>query len=232
MCYKTSCFAPPYRTWDAICSQRTFVTTDLGPAWKWNAAPPNLSLAAQQLSRPPGRGRGGAVPPRPRRAARPHLSRGQCGALRMEWPRIPLPGWPDGSGEGAADKLAASAARGRQLAALLDSDTPVPGVTEGSSRALRSVSSRCRLPWTAATWQATTLRLRRDGATSGRARPSCRARAVSSSARTRRTSAPRIGGAVSTLGETTFDIYLNDRAYWSNVSGRCLELQARRVPGP
>ena len=26
-----------------------------------------------------------------------------------------------------------------------------------------------------------------------------------------------LGGAVSILGETTFDIYLNDRAYWSNV---------------
>ena len=53
-----------------------------------------------------------------------------AGALRMEWPRIPLPGWPDGDEDGAADELAASAARGRKLAALLDSDTPVPGVTE------------------------------------------------------------------------------------------------------
>ena len=53
-----------------------------------------------------------------------------AGALRMEWPRIPLPGWPDGGEDGAADKLAASAARGRGLAALLDPDTPVPGVTD------------------------------------------------------------------------------------------------------
>ena len=51
----------------------------------------------------------------------------------MEWPRIPVPGWPDGGG-GAADELAASAARGRELAQLLDSDTPVPGVTEGALR--------------------------------------------------------------------------------------------------
>ena len=43
-----------------------------------------------------------------------------AGALRMEWPRIPLPGWPDGVATGAADALAESAARGRQLAALLD----------------------------------------------------------------------------------------------------------------
>ena len=57
-----------------------------------------------------------------------------AGALRMEWPRIPLPGWPDGEAEGAAAALAASAARGRTLAQLLDSDTPVRGVTEGTLR--------------------------------------------------------------------------------------------------
>ena len=60
----------------------------------------------------------------------PSYREANAGALRMEWPRIPLPGWPDGSEDGAADELAASAARGRKLAALLDSDTPVPGVTE------------------------------------------------------------------------------------------------------
>ena len=37
-----------------------------------------------------------------------------AGALRMEWPRIPLPGWPDGGAEGAAEALADSAARGRE----------------------------------------------------------------------------------------------------------------------
>ena len=51
-----------------------------------------------------------------------------AGALRMEWPRIPLPGWPDGKAEGAAEELAKSAVRGRELAALLDSDTPVPAL--------------------------------------------------------------------------------------------------------
>ena len=29
------------------------------------------------------------------------------GALRMEWPRIPLPAWPDDNAPGAADALAA-----------------------------------------------------------------------------------------------------------------------------
>ena len=57
-----------------------------------------------------------------------------AGALAMEWPRIPLPGWPDGDTAGAAESLAASAARGRELARLLDPDTPVPGVTQGRLR--------------------------------------------------------------------------------------------------
>ena len=64
----------------------------------------------------------------------PQYRAANAGALRMEWPRIPLPGWPDGdrNASGAADELTASAARGRQLAALLDSDTPVAGVTSGA----------------------------------------------------------------------------------------------------
>lgn len=53
------------------------------------------------------------------------------GALALEWPRIPLPGWPDGDADGAADDLAKSATRGRELARLLNPDSPVPGVTQG-----------------------------------------------------------------------------------------------------
>ena len=57
----------------------------------------------------------------------PAYREGNAGALRVEWPRIPLPGWPDGDTEGAAEELARSAAHGRKLAALLDPETPVPG---------------------------------------------------------------------------------------------------------
>ena len=39
----------------------------------------------------------------------PAYREANAGALRMEWPRIPLPGWPDGDADGAADALAASA---------------------------------------------------------------------------------------------------------------------------
>ena len=46
----------------------------------------------------------------------PAYRKANAGALRMEWPRIPLPGWSDGCNEGAATTLARSAAWGRELA--------------------------------------------------------------------------------------------------------------------
>lgn len=45
-----------------------------------------------------------------------------AGALRQDWPRIPLPK--------TGDTLSGGAALGRQLAVLLDPETPVPGVTD------------------------------------------------------------------------------------------------------
>ena len=72
----------------------------------------------------------------------PAYRNANAGALRMEWPRIPLPHWPELSArtgiresdvaakaEEAFETLAGSVARGRELAALLDPETPVPGVT-------------------------------------------------------------------------------------------------------
>ncbi len=38
----------------------------------------------------------------------PAYREANAGALRMEWPRIPLPGWPDGGEDGAADDPSAN----------------------------------------------------------------------------------------------------------------------------
>ena len=46
--------------------------------------------------------------------------------IRENWPRIPLPA--------SRDALLASAALGREVAALLDTEVPVPGVTSGTLR--------------------------------------------------------------------------------------------------
>jgi len=49
-----------------------------------------------------------------------------AGALRMDWPRVPLPG--------DAETLRASAELGKSLATLLDPETPAPGVSTGKLR--------------------------------------------------------------------------------------------------
>jgi len=49
-----------------------------------------------------------------------------AGALRMEWPRIPLPDWPDGEAQGAAEELARSAEQGRRLARCSTRVPPSP----------------------------------------------------------------------------------------------------------
>ena len=138
------------------------------------------------------------------------------GALRMEWPRIPLPGWRHGDSESAAGTLARSAARGRQLARLLDPDAPVLGVTDGQ---LRPAIANIAVPATAdgrnmigedfavtAGWGHCASG---DAVMPGQGRAV--GRAYTPSERT------ELGDAVPMLGETTFDIYLNENAFWRNV---------------
>ena len=139
-----------------------------------------------------------------------------AGALRMEWPRIPLPGWPEGGDADAAGALARSAARGRELAALLDSDTPVPGVTQGP---LRPESVAIAVPATTDGRNMTggdfalTAGWGHYGA--GDAVMPGQGRIVERSYTPEERAA--LGDALPALGQTTFDVYLNDRAYWRNV---------------
>ena len=137
-------------------------------------------------------------------------------ALRAEGSRIPLPGWPDGSGDGAAAELAASAARGRELATLLDTDTPVPGVTEAP---LRPQTAAVAVPSTTGGGNMTGGDFaltagwghfgQDEAVMPGQGRVVERPRTASETA--------ALGEAAHTLGDTTFDVYLNDRAYWRNV---------------
>ena len=146
----------------------------------------------------------------------PAYREANAGALRMEWPRIPVPGWPDGTAEGAAQALAQSAARGRELARLLDSDMPVPGVTSGR---LRPEIAIIAVP-------ATTDGRNMTGddfaltagwghyGTGGAVMPG-QGRIVERAFTPEERAA--MGDALSALGRTTFDVYLNGRAFWRNV---------------
>ena len=146
----------------------------------------------------------------------PAYREANAGALRMEWPRIPLPGWPHGDKEGAEEEFAASAARGRELAALLDSDTPVPGVTEG---ALRTEIAVIGVPSTVDGGNMTgndfALTVGWGHFGQGDAVMPGQGRVVERPYTTNERTA--LGEAIQTLGDMTFDFYLNDRAYWRNV---------------
>ena len=137
-------------------------------------------------------------------------------ALRAEGPRIPLPGWPDGKADGAAAALARSAARGRELADLLDPETLVPGVTQSP---LRPEIAAIAVPDTTdgrnmtADDFAVTVGWGHYG--TGDAVMPGQGRVVERAYTPEERAA--LGDALPALGETTFDIHLNARAFWRNV---------------
>ena len=139
-----------------------------------------------------------------------------AGALRMEWPRIPLPGWPDANAPGAAAELSRSAARGRDLAALLDPETPVPGVTLAP---LRPELAAIAVPATRSGKQMTTADFSVEAGWghfgSGDAVMPGQGRAVERAYSPEERAA--LGEFLPAVGETAFDIHLNENAYWRNV---------------
>ena len=146
----------------------------------------------------------------------PAYRKANADGLRLGWPRIPVPGWPDGRTEGAAAELRSSAARGQKLARLLDPATPVSGVTEG---ALHSELAALAVPATTGggNMSGDDFALTAgwghfgsgDAVMPGTGRPVSRAFTASEQA--------VLAPALPTLGDTTLDVWMNDRAFWSNV---------------
>ncbi len=146
----------------------------------------------------------------------PTYREANAGAFRMGWPRIPLLGWGDVESEGAGAALARSAARGRELARLLDPDAPVSGVTDGT---LRPGIATIAVPATADGRNMTGEDFAvtagwghfgsGDAVMPGQGRVVERAYMPSERA--------ALGDAAPVLGRTTFDIYLNPSAFWCNV---------------
>ncbi len=123
--------------------------------------------------------------------------------IRQGWPRIPLPG--------SADLLRASAALGARLAALLDADTPVPGVTTGApDPALAAIAVPATRPGTTKDWRLTGWGHRSDkGVTMpGRGQVSARPYAADEAA-------TAVHAAL--LGARTLDVGMNGASFWKNV---------------
>ena len=146
----------------------------------------------------------------------PAYREANAGALRMEWPRIPLPGWPDAPDAEAAATLARSAARGRELAALLDSGTPIPGVTQAP---IRPESAAVAVPATTdgrnMTGDDFALAAGWGHFGAGGAVMPGQGRAMERDYTPEERAA--LSDALPALGATTFDVYLNDRAFWRNI---------------
>ena len=150
----------------------------------------------------------------------PRYGTENSGALSTDWPRVPLPS--------TANTLAASAALGRQVAALLDCEQPVPRVTVSpvrpELRAIGIVSTAFGkldpdsgdLDITAGwghpgkggiTMPAKGKLIQREFTPDERAVLAEGARALSMSA----------ARLTALLGATTYDVFLNDKVYWKNI---------------
>jgi hypothetical protein len=156
--------------------------------------------------------------------------------IRQDWPRVPL---PDAKGA-----LLASAELGRQVAALLDTEAPVPGVTSGKLRPelgcvaeLQSADSpdlSVTAGWGHAGKDGVTMpgkgKLVTRGFTAAEAGAWVGVAAnwrlphsASADASTAAETKEKSGGhqsAVTLLGPATHDVFLNDTTRWRNVPER------------
>ena len=142
------------------------------------------------------------------------------GALRQDWPRIPLPA--------TGDVLRASAGLGRRVAALLDTEQAAEGLRDLPFTALGQIAHA-----TGGQLRPDTTDVRvtvgwghrgQEGATMpGRGRVTLRDYTPDELAALTRGAATlglNAEAALACLGERTCDVWLNDIAYWANVPER------------
>jgi hypothetical protein len=155
-----------------------------------------------------------------------------CGPLlTRDFPRIPLPA--------DAKTLADSAALGAELAALLDAEVPVAGVTTGAvDPLLRIVAPVTRVGGghldpgidlrVDAAWgyEDKTHKVMPGPGTVMEREYNDDERAILSKAAAERGS--ELSDLTALIGETTFDVFLNDNAYWSGVPAKVWQYAVTR----
>jgi hypothetical protein len=157
----------------------------------------------------------------------PSYRRENATALRVDWPRVPLPDSKHG--------LLESAELGRKIAALLDPDTPVDGVISGTTRPeLAAIAVISNAGGPSLDPGAGDLDLTAGwghGGKGGAVMPGkgkIVARDYSASERDAIAAGAAALGlaaeqALALLGTRTLDVYLNDRAYWRSVPANVWE---------
>ncbi len=142
----------------------------------------------------------------------PAYATDNSGALSQDWPRVPLPA--------TRDLLLASAALGRQVAALLDPETTVNGVTAGKVRAeLKIIGVPARVGGGSLNPSSELDVTARWGiAGKGGVCMPGKGKAIERAYSPEELAA--LGSATDSLGATTFDVYLNDIAFWRCVPSR------------
>jgi hypothetical protein len=125
-----------------------------------------------------------------------------AGALRQDWPRVPLPK--------SDEALLASAGLGRQVAALLDTETTVPGVTQGKPRPELKLLADLHYSGTP---DLSVIGGWGHAGNGGVTMPG-KGKMLTRGYRPEEELEKPL---LDLLGKTTHDIYLNDTAYWRNV---------------
>lgn len=123
--------------------------------------------------------------------------------IRENWPRIPLPA--------SREALLASAALGREVAALLDSESPVPGVTSGTIRdELKTIAVVSRVG-------AGALKPEEFSLTAGWGIVGKGGITMPGKGKTEPRAADTDEQAAGLSATPTLDVYLNATAYWKNI---------------
>jgi hypothetical protein len=141
--------------------------------------------------------------------------------IRRDWPRIPLPD--------SREALEASAALGAQIAALLDTEADVPGVTCGKiAPALKTIGPIAKAGGGQLDASGNDLAITAGWGHFGKDRVVMPAKGKLAERQYAESEAKAIEAEASArdmspadvrrlLGDRTFDVYLNDTAYWRNI---------------
>jgi hypothetical protein len=140
----------------------------------------------------------------------PQYAKQNASALRQDWPRIPLPAVR------GREALVASAALGRRIAALLDPETPVPGVTAGKlTAAMKTIAVPTKVG--GGSLDGPSLEVTARWGITGKGGVTMPSTGKVTARAFSKDEEAALEGAAPFLGPDTLDVHLNDSAFWKNV---------------